>query len=91
MTKYSMQITVPHSVYDACTYFIPKEIGDWLHSYNLKYGYVGGGSWGNGFTNGVTNQTSNYMVYNIQQGDALAFRIQFPHCKVYQSEQVEYS
>lgn len=91
MTKYSIQISVPHSVYGACTYFIPEEISDWLHRYNLKYGYVGGSSWGNGFTNGVTNQTSNYMVYNTRQGDALAFRMQFPHCKLYQSEQVEYS
>ena len=86
-----MQLTVPHSVYDACTYFAPKPMAEWLSSYKLTAYYCGGESWGNGYTNGVSNQTSTYMVYNIRPEDASAFGIQFPTIKIHLSKQYDYS
>jgi hypothetical protein len=85
--SYSMQLRVPHSIYGPCTYFIPKPLLEWLAENNMKeWGYCGGESWGDGFTNGVNNQTSTYMVYNIQPEDATAFKIHFPNVKIYIAE-----
>lgn len=82
--SYSMSLTVPHSVYGACTYFIPESMKAWLYQHGLeRYSYCGGNLWGNGYTNGVTNADSVYMVYNIQPEDATAFGIQFPRVKIY--------
>ena len=86
-----MQLNVPHSVYGACTYFIPEVIQEWLHSYNLQYNYCGGNSWGNGYTDGVMNSDSTYMVYNICPEDASAFGIQFPKVKIHLSKQYDYT
>ena len=87
-----MQITVPHSLYGRCTYFAPKKITDWLFGNEINdYGYAGEESWGDGFTNGISNATSTYMVYNIQPEDATAFGIQFPQVRVYLGKQYDYS
>ena len=88
---HAMQLTVPHSVYGECTYFAPKSVEEWLAGYNLSPQYCGGGSWGDGYTNGVTNHTSTYLVYNIQPDDATAFGIQFPTIKIHLSKQYDYS
>jgi hypothetical protein len=91
MTKYSIQINVPHSEYGACDYFMPKVLADWLKEYGLKYSYAGGGSWGDGYTNGITNKESTYIVRNAKEEDGLAFKINFPKCHVFISEQYEYA
>lgn len=87
----TMQVSVPHSEYGPCTYFMPKQLDDWLKQYNLQGSYCGGSSWGNGYTNGITNKESTYMVYNINPGDAIAFQIMFPKCRIHVSELHEYS
>ena len=94
----SMQIDVPHSVYGSCTHFMPDELIDWIRATLMlvegefvDYRYCGAGSWGDGFTNGITNQESTYMVNNIHEEDATAFRIMFPRCKVHVSKQYEYA
>jgi hypothetical protein len=89
---HSMQLTVPQSVYGECTYFAPKPISEWLYGNGCEqWGYVGSSAWGNGYTDGVSNATSNYMVYNIHPEDATAFRIQFPQVKVHLGKQYDYS
>ena len=90
-TLHSMQLNVPHSVYGACTYFIPTVIREWLSSYGVIAYYCGGNSWGDGFTNGVANSDSTYMVYNIQPYDATAFKIHFPFIKVHTGKQYDYT
>lgn len=94
---FSMQINVPHSVYGSCTHFMPDDLIDWIRStMNLQegefvdYRYSGGTSGGDGFTNGVTNQETVYMVYKLKEHDGLAFKIQFPKCGVHMSQQYEY-
>jgi len=89
--KYCVQINVPHSEYGACDYFAPKVIEDWLKEHGLNYTFCGGGSWGNGFTNGVTNKESVYILRNVEDTDGLVFKINFPKCKIYISEQYEYA
>ena len=88
---HAMQLNVPHSVYGECTYFIPKPLLKWLYEYDLKYFYCGGNSWGNGYTNGVSNADSTYIVNNIQPDDATAFGIQFPQVKIHLSKQHDYT
>ena len=88
---FTFQINVPHKDYGECDYFAPKVMDAWLREHNLDYGYAGGGSWGDGYTNGITNKESIYMVRNATQEDGLAFRIQFPFAKVHISEQYDYA
>lgn len=79
---FSMQIAVPHSVYGACEYFMPVVLRTWIIEHSLNYWYISGESWGNGYTDGITNQESVYVVNNIHESDALVFKIQFPKCKI---------
>ena len=88
---HSMQLNVPHSVYGACSFFMPTKMQEWLRKYNLRADYCGGNSWGNGFTNGVSNVDSTYMVNNIHPDDATAFGIQFPKVKIHLSKQYDYT
>lgn len=89
---FSMQLDVPHSKYGNGDYFIYEPMCEWLRNHDIRsWSYCGGGSWGNGYTNGITNQESVYMVYNIREDDATAFQIQFPHCKVHLSKQYDYA
>lgn len=97
-TLFSVQVNVPHSECGNSTHLMPDELIDWLRSTLalsdgefVDYHYCGGGSWGDGTTNGVTNHESVYMVNNIQETDALAFQIMFPKCKVYVSKQYDFS
>lgn len=84
--KFNMQIDVPHSEYGNATYIA------WLEEHGISdYAYCGAASSGNGYTNGISNRESVYMVYNIQDVDACAFQIQFPHCKVHLCEQFDFS
>jgi hypothetical protein len=81
---HTMQVSVPHSEYAPCEYFMPKELADWLDQYGLRGSYCGGSSWGNGYTDaGVTNRESTYMVHNIKPEDAIAFQIMFPKCRLH--------
>jgi hypothetical protein len=90
--SYSMQLQVPHSIYGACTYFIPIPLLEWLTKNDLKeWGYCGGTSAGNGFTDGVDNRASTYMIYNIKPEDATAFGIQFPHVRIHLSKQYDHT
>jgi hypothetical protein len=88
---FSMQIIVPHSEYGTCTYFMPDVLQHWLMDRDLQGHYCGGGSWGDGYTNDITNRESSYMVNNMQETDGLAFQIMFPKCKVYVCKQHEYA
>ena len=89
---FSMQVNVPHSEYGPCEYFMPGILRDWVcGEYRLIYEYCGETSSGDGFTNGITNKESRYMVKNIQEADATAFQIMFPRCKVYLCKQYEYT
>ncbi len=87
MKRYDMQVNVPHSAYGACDYFMPNIMREWVHGLDLDYLYAGNSSSGDGFTNGVSNKMSHYMVNDIQRGDSIAFQIQFPHAKVHLLEQ----
>lgn len=80
---FSMQITVPHSEYGECQYFMPTILRDWIVAHGLDNQYCGGGSWGDGFTNGITNRTSVYMVRDVQEVDGVAFKLLFPKCDVF--------
>lgn len=88
---FSMQVSVPHSVYGHCEYFMPKPLRAWIVAHGLDNTFVGGSCTGNGYTDGVTNRESTYMVYNIDKTDALSFKIMFPKCRVHISEQYEYA
>ena len=90
-TLHSMQIDVPHSVYGKCTYFIPSELNSWLLARNLRYSLCHQSSSGDGFTNGVTNIKSHYMVNNIEEVDGLAFKIMFLACGVHICKQYSYA
>ena len=86
-----MQINTPHRVFGATTYYPPIEIDQWLARRGLNAEYCGGGSWGNGYhADGTSNVESTYMVRNIEETDALAFKIVFPDCKIYSTKQYEY-
>lgn len=93
-----MQINVPHSEYGNGTHLMADELIDWIRSTLalrdgefVDYHYCGGGSYGDGTTNGVTNRESIYMINNIQETDALAFQIMFPKCRVHVFKQYDYS
>ena len=87
-----MQVNVPHSEYGPCEYFMPKILRDWVHVQNkFPYHYSGGTSGGDGYTNGVINRESIYVVNNIQEEDATVFQILFPKCKVHLCKQYEYT
>ena len=90
--KFNMQVNVPHLEYGNDNYFMPSILIEWLRRNGIvDYDYCGGGYTGYGYTNGVTNWESVYMVNDIQEEDATAFRIQFPKCKVYLFNQYDYS
>ena len=78
-----MQIDVPHSEYGEGTYFIGDVLQRWLRERGLKWAYCGCSSWGDGYTNGVTNRESTYMIRDMEREDGLAFKIMFPKCRVY--------
>jgi hypothetical protein len=86
-SRISMQVTVPHSEYGACQYFMPTILREWIVAHGLDNRYVGGGSWGDGYTNGVTNCESVYLVEDINETDAIAFKLQFPKCRVFMAGQ----
>lgn len=81
--KYSIQLAVPHSVYDSTTYSPPETINEWLKEKGLRGEYVGGHSSGNGYTNGINNSVSIYMIHGAQETDGSALAIQFPECKLH--------
>ena len=71
---FSFQVNVPHKDYGHCDYFIPTVMRDWLHEHNLKnYLYGGQTLSGDGYTNGITNIESCYIVKDATEEDALAF------------------
>ena len=85
-----MQLTIPHAIYGDADYFGPTPIREWLYKQgHLHWGLVGKTSSGNGYTNGVTNYCSVYMVYNIQPEDATALGLLFPNIGVHLSKQYE--
>ena len=86
-----MQINVPHRDFGECTYFAPEAIEKWIKERGLRISYCGGNSSGNGrHEDGTSNAESTYMVRNIEETDSVVFKIMFPTCKVYSSEQYEY-
>lgn len=84
--KWAMQIDVPCSEYGECTFIMPVILQAWLVKRALRGKFCGTQSWGDGYTNGVTNVTATYMVYNIDEEDASAFKLMFPKCKVHVCE-----
>ena len=87
-----MQISIPQSIYGECTYIIPKVFVEWFAQQDIKnWGYSSSESWGDGYTNGLSNKTSTYMVYNIHPEDATLFKIFFPTVRVYTGKQYDYS
>ncbi len=89
--EYSMQVDVPHSEYGPVSYFMPLAMREWLKEKGLRYIYCGGGSWGDGYTNGITNATSSYVISNIEKEDSTAFQIIFPKCVVHLNESHDFS
>jgi hypothetical protein len=87
---FTFQIDVPHKDYGDCDYFIPKIMYAWLRSQGLKYGYAGGRSSGDGYTNGITNKESVYCVRDAKEEDGLAFQLLFPFAKVHIFQQYDY-
>ena len=51
-----------------------------------EYGYVGRSGGGGGYTNGVSNVYYVFMVSIPCPEDATVFKIHFPECKIYVSE-----
>lgn len=91
LDTFSMQVTVPQSKYGPCTYFMPDVLQDWLKSQGLRGSYCSGQSWGDGYTNGVTNKTSVYMVGGIKDRETcLLFAILFPECQLHVGNEHSY-
>ena len=86
-TLFSFQVNVPHSKHGKCDWFMPVILQDWLMDRGLQGHYCGENSWGDGYTNGVSNADSVYMVRDAEESDGLAFCIIFPECKVHICEQ----
>lgn len=85
-----IQLGVPHSVYGSTTYFPPKVIDEWLKERNLRGDYVGGHLSGDGFTNGISNAVSNYMITDAHEHDGLALGLRFPECSLYITKKFGY-
>jgi len=75
---------------------MPDELIDWLREMLglvegqwVDYNLAGTQTSGTGFTDMITNQESIYMVRNLKETDGLAFKIQFPKCRVHICQQYE--
>ncbi len=79
----SMQISVPHSKYGRCSWFVPGVIDEWLRKQGLYGSFCGTRSSGDGYTDGKSNGYSVYMVNNVQETDSIAFKIMFPECEIH--------
>ena len=89
--KFNMQVNVPHLEYGNDNYFMPSILIEWLRRNGIVDDDIVVIHTGYDYTNGVTNWESVYMVNDIQEEDATAFRIQFPKCKVYLFNQYDNS
>ena len=84
-----MQVSIPERIFGDCHYLCPLEMHKWVDEYKLRISYCGSNSSGTGYDkNGESNREWSYMVYNIKEEDASIFKIRFPDCKVYLSEQI---
>lgn len=93
---FSMQLDVPHSVYGRCFHIMPDELIDWIRGTMglqdgefVNYEFVGETTHGDGFTNGISNRETVYMVYGLKEEDGSAFKLLFPKCKIHMSQQHE--
>lgn len=80
------QIELKHSRWGSISYFPPKEIDEYFAKLGKQCQFVGGGSWGDGYTNGVANSYSTYMVYDANRDDILLFKILYPDARVHVTE-----
>ena len=88
---YSMHLSIPDAVYGRHGFLAPRPIRDWLYANKLSdWSRCGGEQTGDGYTAGVTNRLSMYIVNNIQPEDATAFAFMFPHIKIHLSKQYVY-
>ena len=85
--KFLIQLAIPHSVYGFSTYSPPGHINQWLEANNLRGEYVGSQLNGDGYTNGVSNMMSVYIIQGAQETDGLALAIQFPECRLHVRKQ----
>lgn len=75
---------------------MPVELIDWIHEMLMledgqcvDYSLVGSQTSGNGFTDMVSNQEYIYVIRNLKEEDGLAFKMQFPKCKIYMYQQYD--
>lgn len=64
---------------------MPEAMFAWLKTIGItEYSLCGTSSWGDGrHSDGTSNVTYSYIVKGIRETDCLAFKIQFPDCKVH--------
>jgi len=87
---FSLQVDVPHRDYGACDYFIPAVMNDWLQKQGLDARWVGCQSNGDGYTNGITNKESCYLIKDAKKEDGFAFQLLFPRVRVHIHQQYEH-
>lgn len=89
LDTFCMQVNVPHSKFGACRYFIPEPLRTWLQNNELhEWSYTGGSCWGDM----DSHRESHYMVKNIMDKEvATVFKIMFPECTVYVSNEYDYA
>lgn len=88
---FSMQLTVPHSKFGKCSFFMPEIIRAWICE-NLgpfDYTHCGENRSGDGYTNGVTNTESVYIIKWLLEEDGTRLKIAFPECRVHMSCQYD--
>lgn len=85
MTKYYIQIGVPHAVYGDHTYFMADKLQNWLRDRGLNGTYCG-----KEYTGSGQNGHSIYIVKGASETDDLAFKMMFPDCKIHTSRQLVY-
>lgn len=91
LDTFSMQVNVPHSKYGDGTYFIAPVLQEWLAERGLQGRYCSGSSCGDGYTNGVTNKESHYMVNGIKDRETcLMFAIIFSDVKIHVCQEYSY-
>jgi len=73
-----MQIDIPEAVYGRGDWLIQPCIAAWLKEQNLSHEFVGTTSHG---TRQGTH--THYIIRDIEQADATAFKMLFPDCRVH--------
>lgn len=82
--RQTVKIEVPAGIYKQCLYIIQPEMQKWLYIQKLCYTY-------SHTTSGAKSPIrsmhdidifNHYVIFDMDESDATAFKLQFPHCNV---------